>query len=61
MVYGDKVCDVDWDQAGNVDILSFRSGAWDRELIGLLRAEGNITSLWITVRLAVPTLPMRTI
>lgn len=42
LVLGDKVVNVDWDQFDNVNILTFRSGAWEGELLSLLRDEGNV-------------------
>ena len=37
-----KVANVDWDQFDNVEILTFRSGPWEAELLSLLRREGNV-------------------
>ena len=42
LVLGNKVVNVDWDQRDNVDILTFRSGPWEGELLSLLRNEGNV-------------------
>ena len=42
LVLGDKVANVDWDQRDNVDILTFRSGPWEGELLSLLRNEVNL-------------------
>ncbi|MDP3673767.1 MAG: hypothetical protein Q8R44_01525 [Novosphingobium sp.] len=42
LVSSQKVANVDWDQRDNVDILTFRSGVWERELLSLLRDEGNV-------------------
>lgn len=35
VLQADKVANVDWDQHGNVEIISFRSGTWEQELITL--------------------------
>ena len=42
LVLGDKVANVDWDQRDNFDILTFRSGPWEGELLSLLRNEVNV-------------------
>ena len=39
---GDKVANVDWDQQGNVDIISFRSGDWEQQLLDLLAASQSV-------------------
>jgi hypothetical protein len=38
VLHGPKVANVDWDQWDNVDILSFRSGEWETELLHILSA-----------------------
>jgi hypothetical protein len=43
IVYANKVANVDWDQHGNVDIISYKSGAWEAQLIELLRHQGTVT------------------
>ena len=45
IVHSNKVANVDWDQWDNVEILSFRSGAWEQELMSLLEASANIKFL----------------
>lgn len=45
ILQGNKVANVDWDQLDNVEILSFRSGAWERELLDLLAASGSVDFL----------------
>lgn len=42
LMLGDKVANVDWDQHDTIDILSFRSGPWEGELLSLLRTESNL-------------------
>ena len=42
IVHQNKVANVDWDQWDNVDIISFRSGPWERELLNLLDAPPNL-------------------
>ena len=42
ILHGDKVANVDWDQSDNVAIISFESGAWERELLDLLAASGSV-------------------
>lgn len=42
ILHGDKVANVDWDQSGQVDIITFESGAWERELLDLLSASGSV-------------------
>lgn len=42
LMLGDKVANVDWDQHDTIDILSFRSGPWEGELLCLLRNECNL-------------------
>lgn len=39
VMQANKVANVDWDQGNNVDILSFRSGPWEDELLSLLSAD----------------------
>jgi len=42
VVFGNKVANVSWDANDNVEIMSYRSGAWESELLALLRAEGGV-------------------
>lgn len=42
MMHGHKVANVDWDQFDNVDILSYRSGPWEGELLSLLTEQNNV-------------------
>lgn len=44
-LYDDKVANVDWDENCNVEILSFRSGAWEAELVELLSGAGKVVHL----------------
>ena len=39
--HGQVVCNVDWNQFDRVDILSYRSGSWEQELLDLLRPTDN--------------------
>ncbi len=43
MIGEDKVANVDWNDRDEVDILSFRSGTWEEELLSLLKNESNIS------------------
>lgn len=42
IMHSNKVANVDWDQWDNIEILSFRSGAWEDELLALLQGSGNV-------------------
>ena len=37
VVQGDKVANVDWDAHGNIDIITFKSGVWEQQLLDLLQ------------------------
>jgi hypothetical protein len=37
-----KVANVDWTQCDEVDILSYRSGKWEEELLQLLSSGANL-------------------
>ena len=41
-LHDNKVANVDWDQDDIVDILSYRSGPWEEELLSLLRPTANV-------------------
>lgn len=43
VLQGHKVANFDWNQSDEVEILSFRSGAWEKELLELLRAPVNVS------------------
>jgi hypothetical protein len=43
IVQGDKVANVDWDQYDNVEIISYRSGPWEQQLVELLSRSGSLT------------------
>lgn len=42
---GNKVMNVDWDERGKVDIITFRGGCWEDELLALLENADNILFL----------------
>jgi len=42
ILHGNKVANVDWFGDGRVEIISFRSGSWEQELLSFLSDEGNI-------------------
>lgn len=42
VMQANKVANVDWNQWDEVDILSFRGGAWEQELLELLTAPSNV-------------------
>ena len=42
IMHTNKVANVDWDQWDNVEILTFRSGEWEEELLALLQGSTNL-------------------
>lgn len=44
-LYDYKAANVDWDDRGNIEILSFRSGFWEGELVELLTGTGKVVHL----------------
>jgi hypothetical protein len=49
-LHGNKVANVDWTQWDEVDILSYRSGVWEAELLQLL-TQSNLRFLRRTVEI----------
>ena len=44
ILHDNKVANVDWFPDNSVDILSYRSGPWEQELLSYLRDEGNVVA-----------------
>jgi len=44
-LYDDKAANVDWDDSGNIEILSFKSRLWEAELVELLTGTGKVAHL----------------
>ena len=42
-VYGNKVANVNWDGSDNVDIITFRPGPWQEQLLALLPVGAGMT------------------
>ena len=45
IVQGDKVANVDWDQADNIQIISYRSGDWEQRLLNLVSCSSGLVFL----------------
>ena len=44
ILHNNKVANVDWFPDNSLDILSYRSGSWEQELLSYLRDEGNVVA-----------------